>query len=204
MLRQLHSKRLKKLGSMEGSRKLRSRNIFAPDRTTGGAQDPQRSVLRSVLIFAKCLDSAHRKSPIEIVPGFLFRRPGGACSRGGRTKMGTSSPAWSSVLYSASSGCRGSMARLINRCIPACSRTGCDGRCNRTTSCVECASSIRKFVGGLRTSRQSSVPAERVHRIEAAECEVLPFGASRPINRSPRLLPAAKKLKALGTGAKIG
>ena len=53
-------------------------------------------------------------------------------------------------------------------------------------------------------SRQSSVPAERVHRIEAAECEVLPFGASRPINRSPRLLPAAKKLKALGTGAKIG
>lgn len=53
-------------------------------------------------------------------------------------------------------------------------------------------------------SRQSSVPAERVHRIEAAECEVLPFGASRPINRSPRLLPGAKKLKALGTGAKIG
>ncbi len=53
-------------------------------------------------------------------------------------------------------------------------------------------------------SRQSSVLVERAHRIEAAECEVLPFGASRSINRSPRLLPGARKLKALGTGAKIG
>ncbi len=57
----------------------------------------------------------------------------------------------------------------------------------------------RRFAEG----RQSSVPVERVHRIAAAECEVLPFGPSRPINRSPRLLPGAKKLRALGTGAKI-
>jgi 8-oxo-dGTP pyrophosphatase MutT (NUDIX family) len=58
----------------------------------------------------------------------------------------------------------------------------------------------RRFAEG----RQSSVPVERVHRIEAAECEVLPFGPSRSINRSPRLLSGAKKLKALGTGSKIG
>jgi 8-oxo-dGTP pyrophosphatase MutT (NUDIX family) len=57
---------------------------------------------------------------------------------------------------------------------------------------------------GFAEGRQSSVPVERLHRIEAAECEVLPFGPARPINRSPRLLPGAKKLKALGTGAKIG
>src|ERR1700733_9359811 len=42
-------------------------------------------------------------------------------------------------------------------------------------------------------NRQSSAPAENFHRIEVVECEVLPFGPSRRIDRAPRLLPGAKK-----------
>lgn len=53
-------------------------------------------------------------------------------------------------------------------------------------------------------NRQSSAPAKNLHRIEVVECELLPFGPSRLINRTPRLLPGAKKPKALGAGAKIG
>jgi 8-oxo-dGTP pyrophosphatase MutT (NUDIX family) len=41
-------------------------------------------------------------------------------------------------------------------------------------------------------------------RSEPPPCEVLQFGPPRPINRNPRLLPAARKMKALGTGQKSG
>jgi 8-oxo-dGTP pyrophosphatase MutT (NUDIX family) len=50
----------------------------------------------------------------------------------------------------------------------------------------------------------SRAPVETRHRIEVLECEVLPFGPSRLMNRTPRLLPGAKKPKALAAGAKIG
>ena len=52
----------------------------------------------SALISAKCYGSAHRKSPTEIVPGFLLTMRSSVCGRVGKTKMGKSSPAWSTGL----------------------------------------------------------------------------------------------------------
>jgi len=52
--------------------------------------------------------------------------------------------------------------------------------------------------------RQLAASARDADRSEPLPCEVLQFGPSRPFNRNPRLLPAAKKVKALGTGTRSG
>lgn len=53
-------------------------------------------------------------------------------------------------------------------------------------------------------SHQLALPAEGTRRIRTVDCQVLPFATSRPVSRNPRLLTASKKVKALGTGARIG
>jgi 8-oxo-dGTP pyrophosphatase MutT (NUDIX family) len=52
-------------------------------------------------------------------------------------------------------------------------------------------------------THQLALPAEVSRQIRTVECEVLPF-ATRPASRNPRLLAASKKVKALGTSARIG
>ena len=53
-------------------------------------------------------------------------------------------------------------------------------------------------------THQLALPAEGARQIRTVECEVLPFATSRAASRNPRLLTASKRVKALGTGAKIG
>ncbi len=53
-------------------------------------------------------------------------------------------------------------------------------------------------------THQLALPAEGTPQIRTVECEVLPFATSRPASRNPRLLNASKRVKALGTGARIG
>lgn len=54
----------------------------------------------------------------------------------------------------------------------------------------------------LREMRCFTTPTGDAHRRETLPCEVLPFGATRQFDQSPRLLSGARKVKALGTGTK--
>jgi len=50
--------------------------------------------------------------------------------------------------------------------------------------------------------RRGAEPSQDGYRGKVLPCEVLQFGPSRQFNRNPRFLPPAKRVKALGAGAK--
>lgn len=56
----------------------------------------------------------------------------------------------------------------------------------------------------LADTREYTVPAGDDHFREPLQCEVLQFGLPQPSHPSSTLLPRAKRVKALGTGAKNG
>lgn len=71
---------------------------------------------------------------------------------------------------------------------------------------VSLASHARSRVAGTGEygTGEYFVPAGATHRRVITQCEVVPFSPLRLINRSPKLLSGTKKVKALGTGAKLG
>ena len=83
MLRRLLSKLSKRQAFMAESKRLHSPNTpFAGEAIREDLeQDQSQKNFVSTLICVQCHDSARRKSPGEIVRGFLFRMPGSPCEK---------------------------------------------------------------------------------------------------------------------------